>query len=410
MKAKIITVILTLLLCTPLSAQTDYSFAECLGSSRPYVDPTGHEPVPDGLRAVMINHVGRHGSRYISSGKYTAYLQRHLQGAASQKTITSQGRQLLALTEKIIDECIGRWGALDTLGKAEQRWLAARMTGQFPKLFKQVKINAVSSYVPRAVASMYEFCHQLARQNNNLEILASSGPQNTPLLRFWQDNADYSAYVSSPQVTDAWREYALATLPPRLPARFLGAAYADPEFDPVEFTMSLYSVLAGTPAMEFPCKISQYVSRAEFNSMWAVKNLRQYLDHSASALGDEPAQNARALLADIIATTDSFIGGKKVAPIQLRFAHAETLLPLLALIKLPAATYISPDLESVADNWRNFDIVPMAANFRLILFTDDNGGWYIRADLNEKTVPLAEGYPLYLPWEDARMLLSLRLL
>lgn len=46
---------------------THYSTTECLGSARPYPVPEGLAEVPDSLTPIFLNHVGRHGARYLSS-------------------------------------------------------------------------------------------------------------------------------------------------------------------------------------------------------------------------------------------------------------------------------------------------------------------------------------------------------
>ncbi|MDE5719208.1 MAG: hypothetical protein K2I34_00350, partial [Paramuribaculum sp.] len=152
---------------------TDYTFRECLGSSMPYPDVSSTPQTPDSLRAIMINHVGRHGSRYMSSGKAADNVRRALKKALKLRTITPRGRRLLRLTEQIIERTAGRWGVLDTLGKAEQMGIGMRMYSDFPSLMRDGRINAISSYVPRCIMSMYELTHQIAIVYNKLEIYTS---------------------------------------------------------------------------------------------------------------------------------------------------------------------------------------------------------------------------------------------
>lgn len=389
-------------------AQTDYSFNECLGSSRPYVDPKGVIQVPDTLRPAMVNHVGRHGARYMSSGKKADIVSGLLKSASQKNTITLRGKKLLALTERIIDRSTGRWGALDTLGKAEERWLAARLYGVCPRLLNNTKVNAISTYVPRCVASMYEFTHQLVRQNNKIEVYTASGRQNNDILRFFDNNEVLNEFTKSQRVKDAVKEYAEQTLPKGLLKKYVGSSYPLAEVDELEALLAMYSVVAGTAATEMKINYSEYFTKEEFNALWRVANLEQYLIHTASALSDLPALSAKPLLMDLINSTDAFISGENKTPVQLRFAHAETLMPLLSLIQLEGCYYVSNDLSSVAENWQNFNIVPMAANFRLILFRSTRGKYYVRADHNEHPVPLIPGGELYVPWEDARAYLLLR--
>ncbi|MDE6459556.1 MAG: histidine-type phosphatase [Paramuribaculum sp.] len=391
-----------------LYAQTDFTYNECLGSSRPYVDPKGKIQVPDTLRPVMVNHVGRHGARYMSSGKKADEVRKILKSALEKRTITPKGRRLLALTERIIDRSTGRWGALDTLGKAEQRWLAARLYGECPRLLNNTDVNAISTYVPRCVASMYEFTHQLVRQNNKIDVFTASGRQNNHLLRFFDNNEPLEQFMNSDRVKDAVENYAENTLPKGLLAKFTGTSFPFQDFNETDILLSMYSVVAGTAAIEMKINYAEYFTREEFNALWRVANLKQYLTHSASALSDLPAQSAKPLLLNLISTTDSFISGADKTPIRLRFAHAETLMPLLALIHLQDCYYVANDLNTVAENWQNFNVVPMAANFRLILFRSNSGKYYIRADHNEKPVPLIPGGELYSPWADAKAYMLLR--
>ncbi|MDE6049757.1 MAG: histidine phosphatase family protein, partial [Paramuribaculum sp.] len=338
-------------------AQTDYSYNQCLGSSRPYVDPIGKIQVPDTLRPVMVNHVGRHGARYMSSGRKADTVQKLLKNAAKKQTITQKGRKLLALTERVIDRSTGRWGALDTLGKAEERWLAARLYGDCPRLLNNTDVNAISTYVPRCVASMYEFTHQLVRQNNKIDVYTASGRQNDELLRFFDNNEELTRFVNSDRVKEAVKDYADSILPKGLIKKYVGSSFPLEDIDELDVLLAMYSVVAGTAATEMKISYAEYFTREEFNALWSVSNLKQYLTHSASALSDLPAQSAKPLLMNLVNTTDSFISGVDKTPVRLRFAHAETLMPLLALLQLEGCYYVSNDLSTVAENWQNFNVV-----------------------------------------------------
>lgn len=333
-----------------------------------------------------------------------------LERASTLHTITPRGKKLMALNEKIIDASTGRWGVLDTLGKAEQQGIAMRTYGQFIRLFRDGRINAVSSYVPRCIMSMYEFTHQIARLDNRVEITTSSGRQNNPLLRFFSDNQPYTQFTKSQEVNETIDAFADSVMPRTVLRKLLGTSFPYDEIDEKEALMAVYSTLAGTAAMEMPAKLSEFVTLEEFNALWSVFNLRQYLTHAGNSLSMLPAQIARPLLMDIIATTDSMVAGADIAPVQLRFGHAETLMPLLSLIQLPGCSYYSDNMESVASNWLDFNIVPMASNFRLILFKSKKGAYYVRADFNEIPVGLIPSRPddIYLPWEDARDYLLFR--
>ena len=91
-------------------------------------------------------------------------------------------------------------------------------------------------------------------------------------------------------------------------------------------------------------------------------------------------------------------------PVMLRFGHAETLMPLFSLMRLPGCYFLTDDLQDVAASWRDFDIVPMAANLQMILFRSATGRYYLRVDLNERPVAVTVGgkAEIYVPWTEAR--------
>ncbi|MDE6269696.1 MAG: hypothetical protein K2M12_02425, partial [Muribaculaceae bacterium] len=104
-------------------------------------------------------------------------------------------------------------------------------------------------------------------------------------------------------------------------------------------------------------------------------------------------------------TTDYFIEGKDtVVTVRLRFGHAETLMPLLSLMRLRGCYYLTNYFDTVGLHWRDFDIVPMAANLQLVLFrANKTGRYYVRASLNERPVPLLpNSEEIYISWTEAR--------
>ena len=115
-----------------------------------------------------------------------------------------------------------------------------------------------------------------------------------------------------------------------------------------------------------------------------------------------------ALLNELITTMDSAVNGTNRYSAMLRFGHAETLMPLFALMRLPGCYYITDNFDTVALHWLDFQVVPMAANLQMILLRAKSGKHYVRFDLNERPVPLLPGEPtLYIiPWDSVREYLT----
>lgn len=395
---------------------TDFNYRQCEGSFMSYPAPAEITATPDSLRPVMVNHVGRHGARYYSSPRDVEALRDALQNASSIGTITPLGKKLMSLTDVIMAKSKGRWGALDSLGMAEQRGIAARMVRTFPTLFKDGRINAISSKTPRCVNSMYSFLYQVTRLNNSVNINAASGPQESLLMRPYDVDETYITWADEAPWRKTIDDYISITAPLTPLIRILGKSYPIQPDEARELVMSLYKVLAGLEAMMLPQDVSEYLTRDEYNRLWSCNNLRQYLVRTATTLSTIPAEISIPMLKDIIATTDRAVESDRAAgkskgiessepTVILRFGHAETLMPLLSQMKLPGCYYMTNYFDTVGKHWQNFHVVPMAANLQIILFRHHrNGTYYVRFQLNEVPLSLNPDDPkqIYLPWDVAR--------
>lgn len=131
--------------------------------------------------------------------------------------------------------------------------------------------------------------------------------------------------------------------------------------------------------------------------------MHHYLTHSASILSTAPMDLATALLNNLIVTMDSAVNGTNEYTVMLRFGHAETLMPLLALMRLPGCYYVTDDFATVGEHWRDFQVVPMGANLQILLLKSRSSGkMYVRIDLNEKPVQLPGQKCIYTSWDNAR--------
>lgn len=384
---------------------TNYTANECCGTHIPYPARQHDTALPDTLAPVFINHVGRHGARFPSSPSNTLELLRTLHRADSAKALTPLGKDLMKLADLVAARSHNRWGALDSLGMAEQRGIASRMFKAYPSLFKGGNVSAISSYSPRCVMSMYEFTHQLDRLNNNVEIITSSGRQNSQLMRPFDLDAEYLDWRDS----RAWEEpynMAYETTAPTAPARRLTGDFLSSE-DARRLSMTAYDVLSCLPSMGMANELAKYFTPEEYNALWALSNLRFYLRYSANTLSTLPADIASALLMNLISTTDAAVLGESPQTVMLRFGHAETLMPLLSLMRLRGCYYMTNYFDTTAMHWRNFHVVPMAANLQMILLKSKSGNYYVRFDLNEEPVPLMPNSDaIYLPWATARQYLN----
>ncbi len=406
----IFTIIATVAVHATDPTATNFSMSQCEGSLTPYPTEINPAVYPDSLTPVFINHIGRHGSRYPASSANCMKLQKALKIADSLGTITPTGRRLAKLNDYIIERSTNQWGALDSIGMAEQRAIATRIFFNFKDIFaKGSKVEAISSYSPRAMMSMFSFLHQFDRMNNQIEFETSTGRSQSNLVRPFDTDEDYAVFSKEKPWKAAYDEYFAASCPTTAIVRALGERYPFAnENEARDLAITEYYVIAGCSAMGVDASASNYFSKEEYNALWSCFNLRQYLQRTASTISSVPAEIASSLLLDIIVTTDQFIDGTNTNVAKFRFGHAETLMPLLSLLHLKNCFYVTNYFDTVALHWQDFNVVPMSANLQLILFKSKaTGEYYLRVDHNETPVPLQpNSSTIYLPWKEAKAYLN----
>lgn len=385
----------------PLGAKSwQFTAEQCQGSLRPYPAPAAVAEYPDTLTPVMINHVGRHGSRYPASATSANTMRRALQHADSLGTITPLGHRFARLIDRIIATTANRWGQLDSLGIDELRGIASRINQRYPTLVAHGRVRASASYSHRAIMSMYAFTHQLSLHARDIEITTQSGRSNNALLCPFDINADYKRYIADKPYQTIYKAY-VDTLAPNTATRLLGQAYPATEDELRQLSIVEYYNLANLEAMGLPLEYEPYMTLDEMNRLWSCFNLRQYFQHTAQAVSTLPADIITPLITDIIATGDR--AGNDSVTIHARFAHAETILPLVSKLGLAKCAYLTDEYNTVASHWQDHNIVPMAANVQLIHFTSPSGTIYVRLDLNEHPIPLLPNDSrIYIPWPEAR--------
>lgn len=387
---------------------TRYSFEQCAGTYMPYPAATV-TACPDSLEPVMINHMGRHGARFPSSDKNIKAVMAAVEAAEKAGTLTPTGRQLADLCRVITARTAGRWGALDSLGMAEQTAIATRMAKSWPSLFAGGRVEALSSYSPRCIMSMYSFAHQLSRMDNRIEVFTSSGRQNSALMRPFDSDEDYREWLAGESWQQPLTDFTALMVSEEPLRRVFGKTYqATSPSEMASLVMAEYSVVACAAAIGIDARPERFFTIEEYNRLWSVSNLRHYLRFSASTLTRTTADMAAPLLKNLIETTDAAARSEATIAVRLRFGHAETLMPLLALMHLPGCYYMTNYFDTVGLHWRDFYVVPMAANLQMILLRNKNNGrMYLRVDLNEQPVPLVPGRTsIYTPWETAREYLT----
>lgn len=79
------------------------------------------------------------------------------------------------------------------------------------------------------------------------------------------------------------------------------------------------------------------------------------------------------MLSEFIRTADEVINAKSDNHANFRFAHAETIIPFVALMGIRNADVRVADPDSVSVYWKDYEIAPMAANIQWIFCHDEKG-------------------------------------
>lgn len=395
---------LTVALCchsfTPLPPQLDgsmmpYDFAACR--------PAG---VPDSLQAFHIGYVARHGARFLSSAKKVGRVASALAEARAAGTLTPLGRDMECLLDTVRHVTAARWGALDSVGIAEQDSLAAQLSAMWPSVTARGRVQAEATYVPRVVMSMYTFCHRLAALNPDLDIYTAEGHMLDPLLRYFTTNPLYVSYLHDKPWQPLYDDFVRRHVPTRPARALVGPNGSDDEMRTL--TLDIYGVLQSLRAAGLPAPTDRWMSAGEYRACWQAADMAHYYARSISPLSAEPAAAAIPLLQAVVDDADAAVHalaqGDTSEPLHLWFGHAETLMPLLALMDMEGCT--APDARpgEVAAKWRDYGIVPLGANFELVLLRAPSGTVWALTRLNGRDTPLRGQPSALLPWKSLRAL------
>lgn len=356
------------------------------GTMMPYDFALTDSTVPWGsdLKPVFINYVARHGARFLSSEKKIDDLRKDLLKAKSRGTLTSKGERFLALINKVDSVTAGNWGALNATGIMEEQRLGKEMAATCPQLLEEGRIEAIATYVPRVVMTMYELCHELARYSSHLEIYTSEGRQFSPMLRYFTTDKAYVEYIDNGPWHFAFDNFMRNTLPDRPAVALINGVTDSRKLQ--KMSLDAYGVLQSLRAAGIKADPSEWFTAEEYLQCWEVANLKHYYQRSASAFSSLPATCAIPLLEDIIVKTETALKATDNLKAFLRFGHAETVIPLFALMRLPGCYEPLCNPDDVSKKWKDYEVSPLGANLMIVILKDNSGKAFAAMRLNGRWV------------------------
>ena len=364
-------------------------------------------PAPKGYEPYLMNHYGRHGSRWlINEHQYTGILNT-LRKASEQGKLTTAGEDVMRQVDVIYQSSIKRLGDLTTVGERQHHGIGKRMAQNFPEIFKKegLPVDARSTVVIRCILSMVAECEEIAAAN--------------PTAQFHNDvSQSLQYYLNQPrsQFLDSVRkstrsmrhELENKLLKECHPERLMGVLFNDAQWaaDSVKaanFVACLFDIAANMQSHDLGLDLYSYFTDEEIYAQWRVRNIGWYIDYGASPLGGGVQPFCQAnLLKDIIQVADT----TKQTCAALRFGHEVCVMPLACLLELDNCGYVTDDLENLDQVWRNYKIYPMACNIQLVFYrpVSGKGDILVKALLNEReaTLPVKTRQFPYYKWKDLR--------
>lgn len=415
-------VAILLLIFSPLSLATMMTS----GSKTAYHYVKQPTAVPAGYQAFYIDHIGRHGSRYLSKPKYEDIAYRVLTLAEKNNQLTDMGKSLLKQIIGINELNRNHYGELTDLGRKDISLISQRMLSNYPTVFKGQKIEVISSTSPRAKETAEIFVKPFKANYPNIHIFQPPENKQT-LLRFFEYSPAYEAYKKSKSIKTVLKSLERATKTADMSqdvARLIftadfihqlnnGVALSEKSSIKTEdFVIAIYQLYQELLSFSPETLASNHLDFSDhftqdqlvwFNTVVTAKNFLQ-IGPAFDAKGIQ-VKIAAPLLLDMLKTADKAITDKNVDA-NLRFAHAETVSPLATLLELEGAYTAVNSVEDYPSVWQAEKIIPMGANIQWIFYQSNqsNQPILIKVMLNEREVHLplpTNNFPYY-QWDQVK--------
>lgn len=426
------------LLATALPAHAESgarAHADSYGTKATYEprqNPRTYQKAPKGFAPVFTQLVSRHGSRSATSGEDGDLILALWAEAEKDGQLTRAGLEFAPRVRALLDamERTG-YGNLSGRGGQEMQGIADRLHERLPSLFTRIaaqgeKIDVVTSGQGRAVDSGARFTDALTAADPELGPLIGPSRTDKDLLYFHKaaGGAAYRDYIDNdqrlartlsgieeqPATHRAARDILRVLFTDTFVRRVTDGEFASIGSD-VDAARAVYNLYAIAPAMsrESPdgkgWHLDRYVPRAAASWFGYLGDAEDFYEKGPGfADSTITYKMAEPLLDDLFGKAEAARSGTGDLGAELRFTHAEEIIPLAALMRLPAgAEAADPEQPYTYENntWRGTDVAPLGANIQWDLFRKGDTV-LVRMLYNEKETafkagcaPVAKGSTFY---------------
>lgn len=306
-----------------------------------------------------------------------------------------------------------RVGDLSDIGAEQHKGITQRMCRNFPEIFgdKNTSVKANSTIVIRCILSMLNATGEIAVFNPNARITTDASHYDMHSLGWGEGEDTLANHIRKELVPFADSIYR-NTLKPQ---GFLKRIFKDLEFaatiDGQQLMSDVFDLAGSLQNHHAFDDISLYslFSNEELEQMLKLKNMYWYMNWANSPqAGNRTPLTRRDLLNDIVGSIDNAIKNNSVGA-ALRYGHETCLLPLACLMQLDDVGYVSDDLNTLHEHWRDYEYIPMAANIQVVVYRNNDksaDGCLIKVLYNEHEARLplnTDNFPYY-KWNDVRNL------
>ena len=380
---------------------------------------------------IFINHVGRHGSRYMTKAKYDYATLAFLKDAKSKNALSPKGERLLRKTEALYKVQKTEYGNLTPTGIREQKAIAKRTKKRFPKLFsklqtEQKKIETVSTFKTRTDQSRNAFVEALIENDSTLGKLISRKKyteEADSVLRFFDLSPSYIAYDENSIWETKLDELKANQKSFNLAKSVIKPLISDAMFSNLNEGELEYKSEGGKTIIKdvFSAALSIYKMHQIAAGLEKIKGFNDFLTDEQEqyfeffsdyktfmAEGPGDGKNnittiiAYPLLNDFIKTTEDAIQNPEQENIaRFRFAHAETMIPFISLMEI--RNFSEKDQNYTLKNtkrWKASKVSPMSANLMILVYKDKKNQSSIKILHNEieVSIPIEKDDQGYYAW------------
>ncbi|WP_318203639.1 histidine-type phosphatase [Streptomyces sp. SCL15-4] len=405
-----------LLTALPAHAAEAPAHRESYGTKAPYAprqSPRAYQRPPAGFTPVFTENVSRHGSRAASDGADADLVLALWDRAEAEGQLTGKGEEFGPVVRGLRAAMAKTgYGSLSGRGRQEMADTAVRLERRLPALFRRIaddgeKIDVVSSGQGRAVASGTAFTNALADAEPALKPLIGPVRTDKDLLYFHKaaGGAAYRDYIENDQrLKDTLGGITAGPRTREAAHGILRKIFKEPFVarvdDQVAAARAVYELYAIAPAMseESPdgggWGMERFVSRSDAAWFGYLSDAEDFYEKGPGFAGsDITYKMADVLLDDFFRQVEAKRAGTSDLGAELRFSHAEEIIPLAALMGLPGSTEPAEPGEAYtyADNpWRGADVSPLGANIQWDVFAKGDR-YLVRMLYNEKETPFKAG-------------------